>query len=151
SFHVERYARARNGIGRRSRLGPSKNLSISTKVKSLISLLTVDEKILHLSDNTSVIPRLGLPAYEWWSESLHGIDTNGPGINFNGPIKGSTNFSQAILTAVAFNQTLWHSITSAIADEAEREKEISINPYHIKNFKKSQISWRFSFSLTEII
>ncbi|MCD9645474.1 putative beta-D-xylosidase 6 [Datura stramonium] len=96
----------------------NKNLPISTRVKSLISFLTIDEKILHLSDNTSSIPRLGLPAYEWWSESLHGIGTNGPGINFNGPIKGSTSFPQVILTAAAFNRTLWHSIASAIAVEA---------------------------------
>ncbi|KAJ8567400.1 hypothetical protein K7X08_019608 [Anisodus acutangulus] len=96
----------------------NKKLSISTRVKSLISLLRIDEKILHLSDNTTSIPRLGLPAYEWWSESLHGIGTNGPGINFNGPIKGSTSFPQVILTAATFNRTLWHSIASAIAVEA---------------------------------
>lgn len=95
-----------------------KNLPISTRLHSLISLLTIDEKILHLSDNTTSIPRLGLPAYEWWSESLHGIATNGPGINYNGPIKGSTSFPQVILTAAAFNRTLWHSIASAIAVEA---------------------------------
>ncbi|MCD9558754.1 hypothetical protein HAX54_016334, partial [Datura stramonium] len=96
---------------------PFKNLPISTRVKSLISLFTVDEKNIHLSDNTSFIPRLGLPAYEWWSESLDGIGTNGLGINFNGPIKGSTSFPHVILTAVAFNQTLWHSIASAVVVE----------------------------------
>lgn len=96
----------------------NKNLPISTRVQSLISLLTIDEKILHLSDNTTSIPRLGLPAYEWWSESLHGIATNGPGVNFNGPIKGATSFPQVILTAAAFNRTLWHSIATAIAVEA---------------------------------
>ncbi|XP_059293437.1 probable beta-D-xylosidase 6 isoform X1 [Lycium ferocissimum] len=96
----------------------NKKLSISTRVKSLISLLTIDEKILHLSDNTTSIPRLGLPSYEWWSESLHGIGTNGPGINFNGPIKGATSFPQVILTAATFNRTLWHSIASAVAVEA---------------------------------
>ncbi|TMW99366.1 hypothetical protein EJD97_002668 [Solanum chilense] len=96
----------------------NKKLSISNRVHSLISLLTIDEKILHLSDNTTSIPRLGLPAYEWWSESLHGIGINGPGINFNGSIKSATSFPQVILTAAAFNRTLWHSIASAIAVEA---------------------------------
>ncbi|XP_009795794.1 probable beta-D-xylosidase 6 [Nicotiana sylvestris] len=96
----------------------NKNLPISTRVQSLISLLTIDEKILHLSDNTTSIPRLGLPAYEWWSESLHGIATNGPAVNFNGQIKGATSFPQVILTAAAFNRTLWHSIATAIAVEA---------------------------------
>ncbi|KAK4346723.1 hypothetical protein RND71_033062 [Anisodus tanguticus] len=46
------------------------------------------------------------------------LGTNGPGINSNGPIKGSTSFPQVILTAAAFNRTLWHSIASAIAIEA---------------------------------
>ncbi|KAJ8545940.1 hypothetical protein K7X08_018523 [Anisodus acutangulus] len=46
------------------------------------------------------------------------LGTNGPGINSNGPIKGSTSFPQVILTAAAFNRTLWHSIASAIAVEA---------------------------------
>ncbi|XP_016560867.2 probable beta-D-xylosidase 6 [Capsicum annuum] len=95
----------------------NKKLSIPTRVNSLISLLTIDEKILHLSDNTSSIPRLGLPSYEWWSESLHGIGTNGPGINFDGPIRGSTSFPQVILTAATFNRSLWHSIAKAIAVE----------------------------------
>ncbi|MCD9559541.1 hypothetical protein HAX54_017541 [Datura stramonium] len=66
--------------------------------------------IIHLP-----IPRLGLPAYECWLKSLHGIDTNGPGINLNGPIKGFTSFREVNLTAAAFNRTLWHSIASDIA------------------------------------
>ncbi|KAG5625637.1 hypothetical protein H5410_010855, partial [Solanum commersonii] len=60
-----------------------------------------------------------ITSYEWWSKSLHGIDTNGSGINFNGLIKGATSFPQVILTAVAFNRTLWHWIESAIVVEAK--------------------------------
>ncbi|XP_065876324.1 probable beta-D-xylosidase 6 [Euphorbia lathyris] len=97
----------------------NQSLSIPTRAHSLISLLTLQEKILFLSDNASSIPRLGIPNYEWWSESLHGIATNGPGVSFsNGPISSATAFPQVILTAAAFNRTLWFLIGSSIAVEA---------------------------------
>ncbi|XP_019154966.1 PREDICTED: probable beta-D-xylosidase 6 [Ipomoea nil] len=94
------------------------SLPIPARLHSLVSLLTVDEKIQRLSDNNSAIPRLGIPAYEWWSESLHGIATNGPGITFDGAVKSATGFPQVILTAAAFNRTLWRSIAAAAAVEA---------------------------------
>ncbi|CAK9155654.1 unnamed protein product [Ilex paraguariensis] len=94
------------------------SLPIKTRAQSLISLLTLEEKIQQLSNNVTQIPRLGLPAYEWWSESLHGIATDGPGITFNGTIQSATSFPQVILTAASFNRTLWKSIASATAIEA---------------------------------
>ncbi|PIN21658.1 Non-reducing end alpha-L-arabinofuranosidase [Handroanthus impetiginosus] len=94
------------------------SLSLKTRAQSLISLLTLDEKIQQLSDNVSAIPRLGIPPYEWWSESLHGIATDGPGISFNGTIKSATIFPQVILTTAAFNRSLWAAVASAIAVEA---------------------------------
>ncbi|KAH7566781.1 hypothetical protein JRO89_XS08G0234100 [Xanthoceras sorbifolium] len=94
------------------------SLSIPTRAQSLISLLTLQEKIQQLSDNASSIPRLGIPAYEWWSESLHGIATNGPGVMFNGTMKSATSFPQVIVTTASFNRSLWSKIGSAIAVEA---------------------------------
>ncbi|KAJ0040718.1 hypothetical protein Pint_27779 [Pistacia integerrima] len=94
------------------------SLRIATRAKSLISLLTLQEKIQQLPDNASAIPRLGIPAYEWWSESLHGIATNGPGINFNGTMPLATSFPQVIVTAGSFNKTLWSKIGPAVATEA---------------------------------
>ncbi|XP_062005597.1 probable beta-D-xylosidase 6 [Rosa rugosa] len=94
------------------------SLSTTTRAQSLISLLTLNEKIQQLSNTASGIPRLGIPPYEWWSESLHGIATNGPGVSFNGTIPSATSFPQVIVTASAFNRTLWNLIGSAIAVEA---------------------------------
>uniref|UniRef100_A0A2P2JCZ8 Uncharacterized protein MANES_13G104300 n=3 Tax=Rhizophora mucronata TaxID=61149 RepID=A0A2P2JCZ8_RHIMU len=97
----------------------NKSLSVTKRAQSLISLLTLPEKIRQLSDNASGIPRLGIPSSEWWSESLHGIATNGPGVSFSrGPISSATGFPQVIVTAAAFNRTLWFLIASAIATEA---------------------------------
>ncbi|XP_058080993.1 probable beta-D-xylosidase 6 isoform X2 [Magnolia sinica] len=94
------------------------SLPIHTRAQSLVSLLTLDEKILQLSNNASPISRLGIPAYQWWSESLHGIATNGPGVTFNGTIPAATGFPQVLLTSASFNQSLWSAIAAAIAVEA---------------------------------
>ncbi|MCL7049567.1 hypothetical protein MKW94_028992 [Papaver nudicaule] len=94
------------------------SLSISTRAKSLISLLTLTEKINQLSNTASSIPRLGIPSYEWWSESLHGIATNGPGVSFNGSIPSATGFPQVLLTSASFNRSLWYKIGYALSVEA---------------------------------
>ncbi|KAJ0096724.1 hypothetical protein Patl1_28401 [Pistacia atlantica] len=90
----------------------------TTRAKSLIPLLTLQEKIQQLPDNASTILRLGIPAYEWWSESLHGIATNGPGINFNGTMPSTTSFHQVIVTVGSFYKTFWSKIGPTIATEA---------------------------------
>ncbi|KAH6803638.1 Glycosyl hydrolase family protein [Perilla frutescens var. frutescens] len=95
------------------------SLPLKTRARSLISLLTLGEKIQQLSNNASAVPRLGIPSYEWWSESLHGIASNGPGVSFNGTIKSATGFPQVILTSSAFNRTLWAAVASAVAVEAK--------------------------------
>lgn len=94
------------------------SLPVKKRAESIVKHLTLDEKIHQLSDNASDIPRLGIPSYQWWSESLHGIATNGPGIDFNGTIKSATAFPQVIGTSAAFNRTLWREVAEAIAVEA---------------------------------
>lgn len=85
-------------------------LPINVRVNDLISRLTLDEKISQLVSTAPAIPRLGIPAYEWWSESLHGVGSAGKGIFFNGSIVGATSFPQVILTAATFDENLWYRI-----------------------------------------
>ncbi|KAI7754255.1 hypothetical protein M8C21_018014 [Ambrosia artemisiifolia] len=85
-------------------------LPISIRVKDLVSRLTLDEKIAQLVNSAPPIPRLGIPAYEWWSEALHGVSNSGYGIFFNGSIKSATSFPQVILTAASFDVGLWYRI-----------------------------------------
>ncbi|KAE8706328.1 hypothetical protein F3Y22_tig00110402pilonHSYRG00168 [Hibiscus syriacus] len=72
-----------------------------------------------LSNNASGIPRLGIPPYQWWSESLHGIASNVPGVTFDGRVKEATSFPQVLLTAASFNRTLWFKMGLAIGVEAK--------------------------------
>ncbi|KQJ83737.1 probable beta-D-xylosidase 6 [Brachypodium distachyon] len=95
------------------------SLPFPVRARALVSLLTLDEKIAQLSNTAAGVPRLGIPPYEWWSESLHGLADNGPGVNFSsGPVGAATIFPQVILSAASFNRSLWRAVAEAVAVEA---------------------------------
>jgi len=43
------------------------------RAADLVSRMTLDEKISQLQNDAPAIPRLDVPAYEWWNEALHGV------------------------------------------------------------------------------
>ena len=49
------------------------SLSIPARVNDLVSKLTLEEKVNQMLNSTPAIPRLGIPAYDWWNECLHGV------------------------------------------------------------------------------
>ncbi|KAJ9457382.1 putative beta-D-xylosidase 5 [Diplonema papillatum] len=84
---------------------------------NIVAMLETAEKI-SLMDNAALsVPRLGIGAYQWWSEALHGV-ANSPGVNFSAPTLYATSFPQVIGTSASFNKSLWHAIGSAISTEA---------------------------------
>lgn len=85
-------------------------IPISQRVRDLVCRLTLDEKISQLVSSAPPIPRLGIPAYEWWSEALHGVANVGRGIHFEGTIRSATSFPQVILTAASFDAYQWYRI-----------------------------------------
>jgi beta-glucosidase len=82
--------------------------SVDARAANLVSLLTVDEKIAQMTHDTPAIERLGIPAYSWWNEGLHGVARSGR----------ATVFPQAIALAATFDEALVHEVAAAIADEA---------------------------------
>ncbi|XP_016444635.1 putative beta-D-xylosidase 7 [Nicotiana tabacum] len=94
------------------------SLPIHQRVEDLISRLNLDEKISQLGNTAPAIPRLNISAYEWWSESLHGLTYAGEGMSFNESITTATQFPQIILTASTFDEHLWYRIAQAISREA---------------------------------
>ncbi|HSC53266.1 MAG TPA: glycoside hydrolase family 3 C-terminal domain-containing protein [Phnomibacter sp.] len=48
-------------------------LPIEQRVNDVISRLTLEEKVAQMLNGTPAVPRLGIPAYDWWNEVLHGV------------------------------------------------------------------------------
>jgi beta-glucosidase len=49
------------------------SLSFETRVNDLVSRFTLEEKVGQMLNAAPAIPRLGIPAYDWWNEVLHGV------------------------------------------------------------------------------
>ncbi|CAA6665063.1 unnamed protein product [Spirodela intermedia] len=95
-----------------------RTLPIEKRVEDLVSRLTLPEKISQLGNAAAGVTRLGIPAFQWWSESLHGVSNAGRGIRFEGALTAATSFPQVILTAATFNPLLWYRIGQAVGTEA---------------------------------
>lgn len=83
-------------------------LPIHERVRDLVSRLTLDEKVGLMSHPAHGVPRLGIPAYNYWNEALHGVARNGR----------ATVFPQAIGMAATWDKDLIHQVATAISDEA---------------------------------
>jgi xylan 1,4-beta-xylosidase len=72
------------------------------------------------NSNSTGAPRIGLPAYAWWSEALHGVASS-PGVSFargNGEFSYATSFANPILMSSAFDDDLIKEIATVVSTEA---------------------------------
>jgi beta-glucosidase len=67
----------------------------------LVAKMTLDEKIEQLLNTAPAIPRLNIPAYNWWTESLHGAIGTLPTTNFPEPIGLAATFDAPLVNQVA--------------------------------------------------
>ena len=72
------------------------------RAKELVSKMSFDEKIAQMRHEAPAIERLGIPAYNWWSEALHGAAREGT----------ATVFPQSISMAASFNTDLVENVYS---------------------------------------
>src|SRR6516162_7046147 len=72
------------------------SLAIDQRVNDLISRMTLEEKASQLVNQARAIPRLQVPAYDWWSESLHGVAVNGT-TEFPEPVGLASTFDAAAI------------------------------------------------------
>ena len=84
------------------------SLPIEKRVDDLVGRLTLEEKVAQTIDRAQAIPRLDIPAYNWWNEGLHGIARSGY----------ATLFPQAIGNAATWDAPLVHSIGEVVSTEA---------------------------------
>ncbi|MCF8357218.1 MAG: glycoside hydrolase family 3 C-terminal domain-containing protein [Prolixibacteraceae bacterium] len=84
------------------------SLNFETRAEKLVDLMTLEEKISQLGNNSAGIPRLGIKPYEWWNECLHGVARAGI----------ATVFPQAIGMAATFDLDMMSEVANVISDEA---------------------------------
>jgi len=77
------------------------------RAKALVEQMTLKEKISQMLNGAPAIERLGIPAYNWWNEGLHGVARAGV----------ATVFPQAIAMAAAFDEDMMEAVGDAIATE----------------------------------
>jgi beta-glucosidase len=83
-------------------------LPFEERAFDLVSRMTLEEKVTQFFNHSEAIPRLGIPAYDWWNECLHGVARAGK----------ATVFPQAIGLAATFDENLMFDVATAISDEA---------------------------------
>ncbi len=77
------------------------------RASDLVGRMTLPEKVSQMQNHAVAIPRLGIPAYDWWSEALHGVARSGY----------ATVFPQAIGMAATWDTDLVHQEGETIARE----------------------------------
>ena len=84
------------------------DLPLEVRVDNLVSEMTLKEKADQLLYTAPAIPRLGIPAYNWWNEALHGVARAG----------FATVFPQSITIANSWDEELMYKVANSVSDEA---------------------------------
>lgn len=98
-------------------------LPFEQRVKSLVSQMTLEEKISQMQYLSKKIERLNIPAYNWWNEALHGVAYNGR----------ATCFPQAIGMAATWDNELIFQVADIISTEGRAkfyDGQINQKPNH---------------------
>ena len=100
------------------------SLSIEQRVNDLVSRMTLEEKVSQMRDHAPAIPRLGVPKYDWWNESLHGVAFGGY----------ATNFPQVIGMAATWDTNLVHRMGETTSTEARAKYHQAMREDHHEMF-----------------
>ena len=98
-----------------------RSLPPEERAKDLVSRLTLEEKASLSMHPSAPVPALGIKAYNWWSEALHGVARNG----------AATVFPQPIGMAASFDEPLLYEVFTAVSDEARVKNRLAREAGHI--------------------
>ena len=88
-------------------------LTAEERAEDLLGRLTVEEKAKLMMDVSPAIPRLGIPAFQWWNEALHGVGRNG----------FVTVFPITTQMAASWDDQLLYKVFTAVSDEARAKNQ----------------------------
>ncbi len=111
--------------------GSSVRDTAQTRARALVAQMTLDEKIGQLVNVAPAIPRLNVPAYNWWTESLHGALGAVP----------TTNFPEPIGLAASFDAPLVHDVAGAISVEVRALHTLGRQTGHLGHIGTGLDTW----------
>src|ERR1017187_10283891 len=100
------------------------SLAPEQRAADLVHRMTLDEKASQLVNQARAIPRLNVPAYDWWSESLHGVAVN-----------GTTEFPEPIGLGATFDPATIHQMAIAISTEGRIKHVQAVRAGHSNIFE----------------
>jgi beta-glucosidase len=106
---------SQKGSAQKNPLYKNEKYAIDKRVSDLVSRLSIEEKIGLLGYQSKAVERLGIPAYNWWNEGLHGVARAGL----------ATVFPQAIAMAATFNDALIKEVANSISTEARAKYNLA--------------------------
>ncbi|HVF42797.1 MAG TPA: glycoside hydrolase family 3 C-terminal domain-containing protein [Pyrinomonadaceae bacterium] len=99
-------------------------LPFSRRAEDLVSRMTLEEKVAQMMNKAPAVERLGVPAYDWWNEALHGVAYAGD----------ATVFPQAIALGATWDEGLIHAVADAISTEARAKYNDAVRRDFRKRF-----------------
>jgi beta-glucosidase len=94
------------------------------RAADLVHRMTLEEKATQLVNQARAIQRLNIPAYDWWSESLHGV-----------AVDGTTEFPEPIGLAATFDTPAIHQMAIVIGTEGRIKHAQDVRAGHSNIFE----------------
>ncbi len=107
------------------------SLSPAERARDLVAHMTLEEKAAQAGYAAPAIPRLGIPAYNWWNEGLHGVARAGV----------ATVFPQAIGMAAGWDVPLMHRVASTISTEFRAKYAATVRPDGSSDWYRGLTVW----------
>ncbi|MFT3746484.1 MAG: glycoside hydrolase family 3 C-terminal domain-containing protein [Pyrinomonadaceae bacterium] len=101
------------------------NQPLEKRVDDLVSRMTLEEKASQMVNNAPAIPRLDVPAYDWWNEALHGVARAGI----------ATVFPQAIGLAATWDDKLIFDVADVISTEGRAKHHEALRNNDFSRYK----------------
>jgi len=102
-----------------------KTLPPEVRAADLLSKLSLEEKTALVQYNSPAIENLGIKAYNWWSEALHGVARNG----------SATVFPQPIGMASSFDVEKLEQVFTVVSDEARVKNRLAAESGQVKQYQ----------------